>query len=160
MTAAPEASPAPEAPDTAPAPKTRRPRDMAISLLVLLIPVFAVVWMYRTLYGGDTVVTVDPSEAIGSAQRAGLTQLPPATAPQGWFIVSAHFRDGYLRIGYLNQDQQGVQLVQGRGELPRPAERHYVGRSADMTVMLVTAGADVAPLAKLLPIPVSVGEGG
>lgn len=128
---------------------------MALSLIVLLIPVFAVVWMYRTLYGGDTVVTVDPSEALGSASRAGFTQLPPATAPDGWLIVSAQFRDGYLRIGYLNEKQQGIQLVQGRGELPRPADLALIGRSGDMTVMLVTRDADVAPLAALLPIQVS-----
>lgn len=132
---------------------------MAISLIVLLIPVFLIVWMYRTFYGGDTVTTVDPTEAIASAQRAGLTELPPPTAPEGWFIVSAHFRDGYLRIGYLNEKQQGVQLVQARGELPRPTERNYVGRSGDMSVMLVTTEADVTPLARLLPIAVGVGDG-
>ncbi len=133
---------------------------MALSLVVLLIPVFVVVWMYRTLYGGDTVVTINPTEAIASAQRAGLTDLPPATAPEGWLIVSAHFRDGVLRIGYLNEKHQGVQLVQGRGELPRPEDRVFTGSRGDMSVMLVSNDADVAPLAKLLPIPIGLGNGG
>lgn len=142
------------------APKTRTPRDMAISLIVLLIPVFLVVLAYRTLYGGDTVVTADPSEALASASRAGMTQLPPSTAPEGWVIVRAQFRDGVLRIGYLDPQQRGVQLVQTRGELPKPEARAFTGRSGDMSVMLVTRDADIAPLAASLPIPVSPSGGG
>lgn len=134
---------------------------MALSLLVLLVPLLLIVWLYRALYGGDSVVTVDPSETIASASRAGLTELPPATAPEGWYIVNAQFRDGTLRIGYLDAERRGVQLVQGRGELPRPVndtDQAFRGSEGDMTVMLVTRDADVRPLAALLPIPVDGGN--
>lgn len=130
---------------------------MALSLIILLIPVMLIIVAYRTLYQGDTVVTVDPTEAIASAGRNGLTQLPPATAPEGWLIVSATFRDGILRIGYLDQDQRGVQLVQARGTLqqPRAGEKALAGSRDGVSVMLLTRDADLAPLARLLPIPVS-----
>jgi hypothetical protein len=135
----------------------RRPRDMALSLIVLLIPVVLVIVMYRTLYQGDSVVTVDPTETIGSAQRAGITDLPPATAPQGWSIISATFRDGVLRIGYVDQHQKGAQLAQARGTLaePRAGEKSMSGSRNGVNVMLITQEADLEPLAKLLPIPVS-----
>jgi Protein of unknown function (DUF4245) len=135
---------------------------MALSLIVLLIPVVLVIVAYRTLYQGDTVVTVDPTEAIASAGRNGLTQLPPATAPEGWLIVSATFRDGVLRIGYLDRDQKGVQLVQARGTLeqPRAGEKALVGSRDGVSVMLLTKDADLTPLAKLLPIPVSGNNSG
>ncbi len=141
--------------------KTRTPRDLALSLVVLLVPVFLIVLAYRYLYGGDTVVTVNPTEAIASAQRAGLTQLPPSTAPQGWLVVRAQFEDGVLRIGYLTEEQKGVQLVQSRADLaqtqlPKQGETRLVGRSGDITVVvLVAGGVDAGPLARTLPIPVS-----
>jgi hypothetical protein len=139
--------------------KTRSPKDMAISLIVLLIPVFLVVLAYRELYGGDTVVTVDPTETIASAQRAGLTELPPATAPPGWLIVSAQFDDGVLRIGYLDGEHKGAQLVQARKdltstELARPGETRMTGRSGEVTVVLLGRDADLRPLADLLPVKV------
>lgn len=130
---------------------------MVISLVVLLIPVILVVVAYRTLYQGDTVVTVNPAEAIASAGRDGMTQLPPATAPEGWLIVRADFRDGILRIGYLDRSQRGVQLIQTRGQISpvRPDEKAMSGSKDGVNVQLVTKNADLAPLARLLPIPVS-----
>lgn len=130
---------------------------MVISLVVLLIPVVLVVVAYRTLYQGDTVVTVDPAEAIASAGRDGMGHLPPATAPQGWLIVRAEFRDGTLRIGYLDGSQQGVQLIQTRGQLPpvRADEKAMSGSGDGVNVQLVTKDADLTALARLLPIPVS-----
>lgn len=129
---------------------------MVISLAVLLVPVFVIIWMYRTLYGGDSVVTVDPTEAIASAERAGFTQLPPATAPEGWLIVTAQFRDDVLRIGYLDPERRGVQLIQSRSSAPgaAPDETVLTGSSGGMTMTLVTREADLTPLAGLLPIPV------
>lgn len=130
---------------------------MAISLIVLLIPVMLVIVAYRTLYHGDSVVTVDPTETIASAGRAGITDLPPTTAPQGWSIINATFRQGTLRIGYLDQRQKGIQLVQARGALeqPRPGDKSLIGTRNGVSVMLLTQDADLEPLAKLLPIPVS-----
>jgi Protein of unknown function (DUF4245) len=130
---------------------------MVLSLIVLLIPVVLVIVGYRTLYQGDSVVTVDPTEAIAAAERDGLTQLPPSTPPEGWTIIRAQFRDGTLRIGYLDSAQKGVQLIQRRGpaEQPRAGERAMTGSRDGVTVTLVTQDADLAPLAKLLPIPVN-----
>jgi hypothetical protein len=130
---------------------------MALSLIVLLIPVVLIVVGYRTIYQGDTVVTVDPAETIATAGRGGMTQLPPAAAPEGWSIISATFRDGTLRIGYLDQRQKGIQLVQTRGTLqqPRPGEKAMTGSRDGVNVMIVTQDADLEPLARLLPIPVS-----
>jgi hypothetical protein len=90
----------------------RRPRDMVFSMIVLLIPVLLIVLAYRNLYGGDTVVTVDPAEAIGSAQRAGLTPTPPTAGPTDWQTVAAQFQDGTLRLGLRGPDGEGLQLVQ------------------------------------------------
>lgn len=130
---------------------------MALSLIVLLIPVVLVIVGYRTLYQGDSVVTVDPTETIASAGRAGITDLPPATAPDGWSIISATFRDGVLRIGYVDQRQKGVQLTQTKGVLPepRPGEKSMTGSRNGVNVILITQDAELEPLAQLLPIPVS-----
>lgn len=130
---------------------------MVLSLLVLLIPVTLMIVGYRTLYQGDSVVTVDPTETIASAGRAGITDLPPATAPPGWSIISATFRDGVLRIGYLDQRQKGVQLTQGKGALPepRPGEKSMTGSRNGVNVILITKDGDLESLARQLPIPVS-----
>ena len=39
--------------------------------------------------------------------------MPAGAAPGGWKIVSAQFKDGVLRIGYLDRSEKGLQLVQG-----------------------------------------------
>ena len=68
----------------------RRPRDMAISLLVLLVPIALLLVFYRVVLGGDEPVVVDPAPAVESAQRAGAF---PVTTPtglaDGWRPISA-----------------------------------------------------------------------
>ncbi|BCJ72369.1 hypothetical protein CS0771_19130 [Catellatospora sp. IY07-71] len=91
----------------------RTPKDMALSLGVLLIPLLLIVLGYRLFYGWDAAVTVDPAHAIESAGRASLAPLP-GTAPDGWQTVTAKYGDGVLRIGYLDPDGKGAQLVQSR----------------------------------------------
>jgi hypothetical protein len=94
----------------------RTTRDMAISLLVLLIPLALVVAVFR-LRGGEDVVVVDPSPAIAQARAANAF---PVTAPSGlpgqWRPVSAAFRPGsggsVLRIGYLTPTGGAVQLIE------------------------------------------------
>ncbi|SCE79946.1 Protein of unknown function [Micromonospora coriariae] len=114
----------------APPPRTesvkseRSPKDMAISLLVLLIPIALLLAFYRGFLGGDEPTTVDPAPAIEQAQSANAF---PVSRPQGlssgWRTVSARFQtveDGAnLRIGYLTPEGRGVQLVQSSV----PAER-------------------------------------
>lgn len=95
------------------AKRIRRPRDMALSLAVLLVPILLIVLVGRFLYGDSTTATVDPELALKGAARASMQPIPPGTAPADWKIVSARFKDGVLRIGYIDPSDQGVQLVQG-----------------------------------------------
>ncbi|MEU4237900.1 DUF4245 domain-containing protein [Actinoplanes sp. NPDC026619] len=95
----------------------RSPRDMIMSLAVLLVPIALLLILYRTLLSGDAPVTIDPSAAIQEAQQAGAF---PVIAPQGlgddWHPSSANFRrqsDGAtLRIGYADPDKDPIQLVE------------------------------------------------
>lgn len=139
---------------------TRSPRDMALSLIVLMVPVLVLVVAYRVLFNGDAPANVDPTPALESAKRAGITQLPPAEPPAGWIILRAQFKGEVLRIGYLTGAGEEVQLVQGKSdlaatELPREGETRYVGRSGDLTIVVLTKGADVTPLTSTLPIAVA-----
>src|SRR5262245_42556363 len=106
-------SPAPEAPGRA---FGRRPRDMALSLLVLLIPVALFVALFR-FRGGEDVTMVDPAPAIAQARTAGaFPVLEPAGLASGWRPVNATFRrDGAvatLRLGYLTPTGGALQLIE------------------------------------------------
>lgn len=85
---------------------------MALSMLVLLVPVFLLVGFYRFI-GNEEPPVVDTTEVYGSVQRAGqFTPLKPADLPQGWRIASATFTDGVLRIGVTAPSDGAMQLVQ------------------------------------------------
>ena len=99
----------------------RSPKDMALSLLVLIVPVVLIMVIYRGLHGGDSPVTVDPTEEVTRAGRVGLT-LTPRELPEGWQITTAHFdgRTNTLRLGYLTGTKDGLQFVEAkRPELAR-----------------------------------------
>src|SRR4051812_46327274 len=49
----------------------RSPRDMFMSLAVLLVPIALLLILYRTLLSGDAPITVDPNPTIQEAQQAG-----------------------------------------------------------------------------------------
>ncbi|MFG2037401.1 DUF4245 domain-containing protein [Dactylosporangium sp. NPDC048998] len=92
--------------------KTRRPRDMALSMLVLIVPVFLIVGFYRFL-GHDAPPMVDTTEVYGSVQRAGQFELlKPEGLPSGWRISSATYTDGILRLGVTAPDDGALQLVE------------------------------------------------
>jgi hypothetical protein len=93
--------------------RIRRPRDMMLSLAVLLVPILVIIAIGRFLYGGSTTATADPETALRAASQASMQPLPVRTAPIDWKIVSAQYKDGVLRIGYLPPSGKGVQLVQG-----------------------------------------------
>ncbi|GIF24484.1 hypothetical protein BJ973_007963 [Actinoplanes tereljensis] len=108
--------------NTAPAPRLgrreeRSPRDMLMSLGVLLVPIALLLVIYRTLLSGDAPITVDPSSAIQEAQKAAAF---PVLTPQGlgddWHTSSATFRrqtgGATLRLGYVAPDKDPVQLVE------------------------------------------------
>ncbi|MET7425300.1 DUF4245 domain-containing protein [Dactylosporangium sp. NPDC005555] len=107
-TAAPAPAPASPSPERA----GRRPRDMALSMLVLLVPVFLLVGFYRYL-GHEDPPAVDADEVYGSVQRAGqFTPLKPSELPPGWRIASAAFTDGVLRLGVTAPSDGAMQVVQ------------------------------------------------
>ena len=102
----------------------RSPKDMALSLLILLVPIALLLAFYRGFLGGDSPVTVDPAPALEQARSANVF---PVSEPTGlgddWRTVNARFRteaDGAtLRIGYVTPEGRGAQL----GESNVPAEK-------------------------------------
>jgi hypothetical protein len=78
----------------APAPRVRRRgrfsvRDVALSLGVLIVPIFVVILGFQAL-GGDPIVRVDPAEAYSRAQSAGgFAVLRAQGLPEGWEITAA-----------------------------------------------------------------------
>ncbi|MPZ28169.1 MAG: DUF4245 family protein [Micromonosporaceae bacterium] len=127
-TAPPDRPPSPPVP-----PPSRRPRDMVISLLVLLVPVVLFVGVYQVLSGRTRPVEVDPQPALAAAAAAGLEVSTPEGLSAGWVPVSAVFQPGEagdtLRVGYVTPDGGSVQLAQSTvppeqllpGELKDPA---------------------------------------
>lgn len=117
---------------------------MALSLVVLLVPVFLLVGAYRVLQGGDQPVVADISAAVAQARSAGLVaQAPPGLPPQ-WRATSARFLHGAdgstLRIGYVPPSGGGLQLV--RSDAPADALlRRELGEAPRLTGA-VTVGPD------------------
>ncbi|MFG1602988.1 DUF4245 domain-containing protein [Actinoplanes sp. NPDC049265] len=95
----------------------RSPRDMVISLLVLLIPIALLLVFYRVVLDGDAPATVDPSDAIQQARAAAVF---PVEEPRGlgddWHTTSANWAktaDGAtLRLGYVAPDDDSALVVQ------------------------------------------------
>jgi len=121
-------------------PPSRRPRDLVISLLVLLVPVVLFVGVYQVLAGRTRPVEVDPQPALTAAAAAGMEVAVPEGLADGWVPISAVFQPGEdgpagaesgdtLRVGYVTPDGGSVQLVQSTvpadrllpAELPAPA---------------------------------------
>jgi len=95
----------------------RRPRDMIMSLAVLLVPIALLLILYRTLLSGDAPITVDPAPTIQEAQAA---KLFPVAVPQGlsddWHTSTATFtrapNGATLRLGYVDPDKDPIQLIE------------------------------------------------
>ncbi|MEH0970824.1 DUF4245 domain-containing protein [Micromonospora sp. CPCC 205546] len=118
----------------------RSPKDMAISLLVLLIPIALLLAFYRGFLGGDQPTTVDPASAIGSARAANAFPVSePAELGDGWRTVSANFQTveggSSLRLGYLTPEGRAAQLVQSSVPPERllPAELTAEGQPQGQT---------------------------
>ncbi|GIE27739.1 hypothetical protein Ait01nite_007840 [Actinoplanes italicus] len=108
--------PAPESP--APrlsAREGRRPRDMIISLVVLLVPIALILTFYRVVLEGDRPLSKDPTSAIELASRE-FPVLVPSGLGEDWHLTSANFQrvDGgaTLRIGYVDPDKKPILLIQ------------------------------------------------
>ncbi|RZU73284.1 uncharacterized protein DUF4245 [Micromonospora kangleipakensis] len=152
-----------------PAPPARRdkarsersPRDMALSLLVLLVPIALLLAFYRGFLGGDEPATVDPAPAVQEARAANAF---PVSAPAGlasdWRTVSARYQPepggATLRIGYLTPEGRGAQLVQsnvpaekllpaelsggqpqGTADLPGGSWQRYTARGNEQALVLL-----------------------
>ncbi|MGC4865007.1 DUF4245 domain-containing protein [Micromonospora sp. DT53] len=160
--------PAATAPTTRPpvvaAKSERSPKDMAISLLVLLVPIALLLAFYRGFLGGDQATTVDPAPAIEQARSANVF---PVSQPQGlgsdWTTVSARYQTveggANLRLGYLTPEGRGVQLLQSSVPADRllPAELTSQGQPqgptelAGRTWQLYTARGNQQALVLLEP---------
>jgi hypothetical protein len=156
--------PTPPPPAAASAKSERSPKDMAISLLVLLVPIALLLAFYRGFLGGDSPTTVDPAPAIEQARSANVF---PVSQPQGlrsgWSTVSARYQtveDGAnLRLGYLTPEGRGVQLLQSSVPADRllPAELTSQGQPqgptelAGRTWQLYTARGNQQALVLLEP---------
>ena len=90
---------------------------MAISLLVLLVPIALLLTFYRVVLGGDEPTRDDPAPAIAQARAVNAFPVSePVELPDGWRPIRATFRqaDGgrALRIGYVSPEGRGVQLLE------------------------------------------------
>jgi hypothetical protein len=102
---------------------SRRPRDLALSLLVLLVPIALLLGIYRTLHQGDQPVLVDAAPVLAQARAAGhFPVATPTGLADGWRTQTARYAGGdgaaVLRLGYLTPAGAGVLLV----ESDRPAD--------------------------------------
>ncbi|MEU8422527.1 DUF4245 domain-containing protein [Micromonospora sp. NPDC048835] len=151
-------------PPTGSGKSERSPKDMAISLLVLLVPIALLLAFYRGFLGGDQATTVDPAPAIEQARSANVF---PVSQPRGlssdWTTVSARYQTveggANLRLGYLTPEGRGVQLLQSSVPADRllPAELTSQGQPqgptelAGRTWQLYTARGNQQALVLLEP---------
>jgi hypothetical protein len=117
---------------------------MAISLVVLMIPLALVVALFR-LRGGEDVQVVNPSEAVASAQHAGLFKVGvPTGLPGGWRALSAQFtrngNTGELRVGYLTPSDGQAQLIESNEDAAALSGRTF-GGPARLTATPTVSGA-------------------
>jgi hypothetical protein len=88
---------------------------MAMSMLVLLVPIIVLLGVYRFL-GGESPTVVDPSPAYADARAARAFPVAEPSAPAGWKPVSSVFRRGdagaVLRIGFSSPTGGTAQLVE------------------------------------------------
>jgi hypothetical protein len=112
-----EETPAEEAPIRLSKREGRSPRDMVLSLAVLVVPIALLLIFYRVVLSGDAPVTVDPMPKF---QEAQLAKAFPVAVPAGlgddWSVSSATFTrqsgGATLRIGYVDPHKSPVQLVE------------------------------------------------
>jgi hypothetical protein len=146
----------------------RSPRDMAMSLAILLIPIVLLLAFYRVVLGGDEPIEVDPAPAIAQARSAAVFPVAePAGLGDGWRVSTATFRrqpeGATLRIGYVDPDDDPVQLMQSSvppdtllpAELSKDAEvrgmfrapngvwRRYDARPGESALVLAEPGRTV-----------------
>lgn len=123
---------------------SRRPRDMVISIGLLLAVVFALFGLYRWL-GGDEPTRIDPGPAFEQARNAkAFPVLEPSGLPSGWTPVSATYQQqtggSLLRVGYTSPGGEGAQLIEGNVQPDILLTRELGGDSAQVTGDVVDLG--------------------
>lgn len=121
----------------------RRPRDMVISVGLLLVVVFALFGMYRCL-GGDQVAEVDAGPVYEEARRDGaFTLLTPSGLPDGWKSVSADYQPqsggATLRVGWRSPGDGTLQLIES-DIVPATLITRELGPDAQQTDAVVEEG--------------------
>jgi hypothetical protein len=95
----------------------RSPRDMILSLLVLLVPIVLVLTFYRVVLGGEDPITADPEPTLRQARAAAVFPvLVPTGLGDDWHLINASWRsaaDGAtLRFGYVAPDDDAALLIE------------------------------------------------
>jgi hypothetical protein len=95
----------------------RSTKDMALSMAVLLIPVFLFLVGYRVFFAGDAPIPVDAAQIYATAQHdAHFQVLVPRDAPPGWTPIAAKFDPpvgaAVLRVSYVTPAKSGLQLIE------------------------------------------------
>lgn len=102
----------------------RSPRDVALSLGVLIIPILLLLGAYRLFWNGDEPIAVDVSQTYQTAQHSGaFPVLEPAGLAAGWSANVASFTPAspgasgaaagaVLRVVYHDPDRNAVQLIE------------------------------------------------
>jgi hypothetical protein len=86
---------------------------MLLSMAVLLLPIFVLLGLYRVVFSGDAPIAIDPSPTWAAARHSASYQvLAPDGLPDGWTVISASYRGGTLRVGYVTPAGTGLQLVE------------------------------------------------
>jgi Protein of unknown function (DUF4245) len=102
----------------------RSVKDMALSMAVLLIPVFLLLVGYRVFFAGDAPIAVNAGDTFATARHsAHFPVLEPQDLPPGWISIAAKYEpvaDGsVLRVSYVTPRRTGVQLI----ESDRPVDK-------------------------------------
>lgn len=152
----------------------RSPRDMALSLAVLIVPIALLMLFYHFMLDGDAPASIDPSATIQEAQQAGaFTVAAPTGLSDGWHAGSATWvkqaNGSTLRIGYTDPDRDPVQLVESsvpadtllKAELTSKAQplmtsyrtengvwRLYSARSGETALVLSDTGRTIIVIGK------------
>jgi len=135
----------PEPEPTAPAPPSaegeqlgqraeRSPRDMAMSLAVLLVPIALVLIFYRVVLSGDAPVSIDTAPTIQEAQAAKLFTIAVPKLGDDWHASGATWQKtaagGTLRIGYVDPDKDPIQLIESNVDSQTLARTELTGAAA------------------------------
>jgi hypothetical protein len=98
----------------------RRPRDMFLSLAVLLVPIAAFFLLWNVFADGQQARVIDPGPAFDEAASTGLAVSRPHDLSAQWQAVSSAVasQDGTvtLRVGYQTPQGAGMQLVETDGD--------------------------------------------